>query len=130
MKQDIESREDIEQLMEAFYSKAFPDPVIGHFFTRVMQLDLEQHLPVIADFWESILMNKPALYKRNAMQPHLHLHAKSPMTHEHLQRWLALFNATLDSMFEGDRAELARQRAASIATVMEIKMYELKNNGS
>ncbi len=124
MKKDIGTREDIAVLMQAFYTKAIPDPVIGHFFTDVVHMDLAKHLPVITDFWESLLLDKPALYKNNAMQPHMHMHARSPMRKMHFDRWLQLFNETVDSMFAGEIAFKAKERATSIATVMQIKMAQ------
>ncbi|MFN3665695.1 MAG: group III truncated hemoglobin [Sediminibacterium sp.] len=117
---DIQSRADIETLMRAFYQKAIPDAVIGHYFTSVMQMDLEKHLPVIIDFWETVLFGV-ARYKANAIAAHKHLHEKSPFTDAHFNQWVTLFQATVDELFSGDKAELAKQRAYSIATVMKIK---------
>jgi hemoglobin len=73
MKRDIESRDDLVQLLEAFYTKAFADELIGHFFTKVVPLNLEVHIPVIADFWEAIIFNKHT-YKKNVMVVHQHIH--------------------------------------------------------
>jgi len=42
---------------------------------------------------------------------------------EHFQRWIHLFTETVDELFEGNTSELAKQRATSIATVMQIKMF-------
>ena len=39
-----------------------------------------------------------------------------------LARWLQLFTSTVDELFEGEKAELAKQRAMSIATVMQLKL--------
>ncbi len=117
---DIETREDIEQLMRSFYAKAIPDAIIGHYFTEVIQMDLEQHLPVIVDFWETVLFGV-ARYKSNAIAVHQHLHTKSAFTERHFERWVNLFQSTVAALFEGDKAELAKQRALSIATVMKIK---------
>lgn len=117
---DIENREDIEKLMRVFYTKAIPDEIIGHYFTEVIQMDLEQHLPVIIDFWETVLFGV-ARYKSNAIAVHQQLHAKSAFTDQHFERWVNLFQSTIDELFSGDKAELAKQRALSIATVMKIK---------
>ncbi len=117
---DIENREDIEKLMRVFYAKAIPDEIIGHYFTEVIQMDLEQHLPVIIDFWETVLFGV-ARYKSNAIAVHQQLHAKSAFTDQHFERWVNLFQSTIDELFSGDKAELAKQRALSIATVMKIK---------
>mgnify|MGYP003541956001 FL=1 len=56
MKPDIETRQDIYNLLEAFYAKALDDEVIGHFFTQVKKINMDEHLPVITDFWEMVLL--------------------------------------------------------------------------
>jgi hemoglobin len=117
---DIENRDHIEQLMRAFYAKAIPDPVIGHYFIQVINMDLEKHLPVIIDFWETVLFGI-AKYKSNAIAVHQHLHEKSAFEEKHFEQWVKLFQSTVDELFEGEKAELAKQRALSIATVMKIK---------
>ncbi|MEM9261800.1 MAG: group III truncated hemoglobin, partial [Bacteroidota bacterium] len=63
---ELRSREDIDFLVAAFYDKTLHDPLIGHFFTKVVALDLVAHLPVICDFWESVLFGK-ATYRGNPM---------------------------------------------------------------
>jgi hemoglobin len=121
MKRDIESREDLLQFLESFYARAFADELIGHFFTKVVPLNLEVHIPVIADFWEAILFNKHT-YKKNVMVVHEHIHHLSHIKKEHLDRWVQLFTGTVDEMFEGDKATLIKQRGSSIATLMDIKL--------
>jgi hemoglobin len=120
-KKDIETREDIEHLLTAFYTKVFKDKLISHFFIEVVPLHLEHHIPVIADFWEALLFNKHS-YRKNVMEVHQHINALSPIKKEHLDQWLLLFRETLDDLFAGEKTELAKQRAVSIATLMDIKM--------
>lgn len=120
MKQDITNRTDLTLLMEAFYSKALTDETIGYFFTEVVQLSMEKHLPLIVDFWDSVLFDA-GIYKGNAINVHQQLHEKSPFRAEHFSRWIALFYETVDGLFEGDNAIKIKQRASSIATVMTIK---------
>jgi len=118
---ELEDRKDIEALMKAFYAKAISDEIIGHYFTDVMVLNLEKHLPVISNFWESVLFNEAA-YKGNVMQVHQQLHALSAFTGTHFKQWIYLFKQTVDEHFEGVNAEKIKQRAESIATVMNIKL--------
>jgi hemoglobin len=118
---DIQNRDDIETLLRKFYEKAFKDDVIGFYFTEVAKLDLEKHLPVISDFWETVLFGV-AKYKNNAIAVHNPLHAIHAFEDKHFERWIELFTATIAENFEGDTAELAKQRARSIATVMKIKI--------
>jgi hemoglobin len=121
MKRDIESREDLETFLRAFYQKAFVDELIGHFFTEVVPLDLKTHIPIIANFWESIVFNTHG-YRKNVMEVHQHIHHLSKIQKQHLDRWVKLFMETLDEFFEGSKNELMKQRAKSIATLMDIKL--------
>lgn len=120
MKRDIETREDIEGMLYTFYRKAFGDDVIGFFFKEVMPLDLNIHVPLITDFWESILFNTQN-YRKNVMAIHQEISNRSRISKKHLDRWLKLFTETIAEEFEGQKAELMKQRAKSIATLMEIR---------
>lgn len=117
---DIENREDIDRLMRAFYAKAVADDVIGYIFTGVAKLDLERHLPVIGDFWETLLFGTKNYQKhgRNPLQVHYDLHLKSALNYRHFNRWLEIFTATVDETFAGVRADFLKLRAAAIANRM------------
>lgn len=112
--QDIATRADILALVEAFYTKAFHDDLIGHIFTDVVHMDLAAHMPIMADFWQTVLF-KAGLYKRNALKIHFDIHAKVPLTLEHFNRWLQLWTSTVDELFAGEKAELAKVQAHHIA---------------
>ncbi|MFT3936844.1 MAG: group III truncated hemoglobin [Chitinophagaceae bacterium] len=120
---DIANREDIYYLMECFYAKAVPDDTIGYFFSDVSKIHLADHLPVITDFWEMVVFGGNQ-YKKNAIAVHMHLHQLSAMKSKHFDRWLHLFANTVNELFEGPNAELIKQRAVSIATVMKIKILQ------
>jgi len=120
MRKDIASREDIDALMVRFYGRAMSDPVIGRLFTAVAQLDLEHHLPVIGDFWESTLFGSGVYskHRRNPLLIHEELDRKSPLEPHHFQRWLDLFTSSVDESFAGLRADYAKQRGQAIARRM------------
>ena len=122
---DIATRADIEHLLTRFYDKAFNDEVIGYIFTDVVQLDLVKHLPVITDFWESVLLETGS-YKRNPILPHAEIQKKTPLEHEHFTRWLKLWKETIDEHFSGEKADVAKQRADSIAMIMQVKLNIIK----
>ncbi len=122
---DIVNRADIEKVLVLFYSRAMKDEFIGRFFTEVVPLHLPTHIPQIASFWESVLFYSQG-YSKNVMAIHQHISNLSPIKKEHLDRWLFLFTQTIDGLFTGDKANLMKQRAVSIATMMNIKL----NHGS
>jgi hemoglobin len=123
MKKDITTRSDIELLVTSFYDKVINDEVIGHIFTKLIQVNWEKHLPVMFDFWENTLFFTGS-YTGNPLNTHRKLHKIFPLQRIYFERWLELFNSTINEYFEGEKAELARQRAKSIATVMRIKILE------
>lgn len=118
---DITTREDVLRLVTLFYEKAVPDEVIGHFFTKVVQLDFEKHIPLIAEFWSGILLGQ-GHYKNNVMEKHQHLHSLSSMEQQHFDRWLQLWESTVRAHFAGPKAEEAIARAQSIAGFMHYKL--------
>ena len=120
---DIATRGDIELLMNTFYERLLADENISYIFTDVAKLDIKTHIPVIADFWETVLLNKN-VYHNNTMKIHLELNDKIPLEKGHFDVWLKHFTATVDEFFEGDIALLAKQRARSVATVMQIKIAQ------
>jgi hemoglobin len=111
---DIEDRADCERLVRAFYGRALRDPVIGFIFTDVAHLDLEAHLPVIASFWETVLLGART-YTGGAFGKHAALHVKVPLRAGHFERWLFLWRTTVDELFAGERAELAKRHAERVA---------------
>lgn len=120
MRKDIENRDDIDLLMQSFYSTALRDDTIGYIFTDVAKLDLERHLPIIGDFWETILFQNGSYAKhgRNPLQVHGGLNEKTPLRLEHFKRWLEIFDAKADEMFSGERTEFLKMRARSMANRM------------
>ncbi|MCP4443444.1 MAG: group III truncated hemoglobin [Aureispira sp.] len=123
MKADIQTPEDIEALMRAFYSRVLADEEIGYIFTDVAKLNLETHMPRICAFWENVLLGSTA-YKKNVLQVHLDLHQEEALKPEHFERWLMIFDETVDAQFEGEIANMAKVRGRSIATVMQTKIYK------
>ena len=121
---DIQTRADIEKFIQSFYKSVLQDQTIGHIFTTIFPLNMEHHIPVITDFWETILLDNH-VYKKNAMQVHYNINKKYPLQKKHFDAWLHLFNTTLDELFEGEKTTLAKKRALGIAQLMQLKMNEI-----
>lgn len=119
-KSDIRDRRDIDQLMMAFYERAMTDEKIGYIFTDVARLDLDHHLPIIGDFWETLLFRTGdySRHRRNPLGVHGELNRKTPLLPEHFGRWLEIFISVVDSLFEGETAEFIKMRAHAIAARM------------
>jgi hemoglobin len=121
MKNDIRDKQDIIQIVNTFYDKVKQDPVISHFFTEVKQIDWDKHLPKMYNFWDNVVFYTNN-YSGNPMQIHKDIHTLHALTGADFKQWYTLFAATVDEIFEGDNAELIKQRALSVATIMQIKI--------
>jgi len=123
-KNDIQTRNDIELLIRTFYDKVIKDEAIGYIFNDVAKVNWDAHLPIMFDFWENVLFYT-GNYRGNPMQLHKDLHSKEPLTGEHFMQWMKLFTETVDALFEGEKAELAKQRAMSISTMIQVKIAQM-----
>lgn len=111
---DITSPADLDRLLRHFYAQAFADELLGHIFVDVVGMDLEDHLPAIAAFWQRVLLGTGE-YKGRPLAQHRAVHAQVPLTEEHFARWLALWRSSLDAHFVGPVTELASSHAARTA---------------
>lgn len=114
MKKDIESRADIEVLVNQFYNKVNQDILLAPVFSHV---DWQHHLPIMYNFWSSMLLGDQS-YQGNPFQKHIHLAIDS----RHFIQWLTLFTETVDKNFAGFKADEVKSRARNIAGVFQHKM--------
>jgi hemoglobin len=118
---DIETPADCETLVRAFYGRALADPIIGWIFVDVAKLDLDAHVPRIASFWETILLGSRS-YSGSAYAPHAALNYKVQLRSGHFERWLALWRTTVDELFAGELAELAKAHAGRVAGAFQRRL--------
>jgi hemoglobin len=121
---DIEDRADIERLVRKFYGRAMADPIIGFIFVDVARLDLEAHVPAITSFWETVLLGSRT-YSGSAFAPHAELHRRVELREGHFERWLLLWFATVDELFAGDRANLAKIHGLRVARAFHRRLQSL-----
>lgn len=121
---DIRNREDIALLVETFYTRAFTDPVLGPIFTDVAEMDLEAHMPIMCDFWENILF-QARKYPGGMMMVHYQVHQKTSLAPHHFQRWLDYWVETVEELFEGELANIAKVHASRVAVSMGNRFQEL-----
>lgn len=127
MKSDISKRENIKLIITKFYDKLLVDEKMMPFFKEIVQKNqLEHHLEIIMDFWNDILFDTN-VYQSNVMQKHLNKDAFVKFQKEHFAIWVSYFSETIDTYFEGNNAQIMKTRAASIATVMKLKMNVYEN---
>jgi hemoglobin len=115
MKKDISTEADIELWMNTFYEKLLKDEITAPVFAN---LDLPAHMPKLVHFWAFVLLDKEG-YKTNVFEKHIHLNLQKI----HFDTWLKHFIATTDEMFEGEKAETAKQRVTMLAITFYHKLH-------
>lgn len=120
---DIESREDLYELVDLFYARAMADPLIGYIFTDVARLDMERHRPVITSFWEKLLFGSGD-YAGGAFVAHARIHLRSPLQWGHFDRWVALWSQTVGELFVGPVADAAVAHGRRIASAFSRRLGE------
>ena len=118
---DIASETDVRHLVDEFYKQVVIDPVIGFIFTEVVELSWQKHMPIMYSFWNSILLGSNS-YQGNAMIKHIELNQKVILTQDHFDRWLNLWESTVNENFKGAKASEAISRATNIAAIMQHKI--------
>jgi hemoglobin len=113
---DLRTRVDIERLVRSFYRDVAMDDRLGPIFADA-RVDWPSHIDRLTDFWCWQLLGE-ASYSGNPLRAHLPAHRRTPFTAEHFERWLELFSATVDHLYRGPNAEVAKGRAARMAAAL------------
>jgi Truncated hemoglobins len=123
MMNDIANRQDIALLVDRFYGKVRVDELLGPIFNDVAQVDWDEHLETLTNFWNTVLMGE-AGYKGNPMLVHILLNKKVPLAGKHFDHWLAMFRATIDELFAGEKADTIKEKAAMMAQLIQYKVEQ------
>lgn len=118
---DLADRADVEALLWRFYGRVLTDDLLAEPFADVRAKGLSAHIPVMCDFWETVLF-RTGLYRGSALQAHRHVHDRNPLFAKHFVRWLELWNETVDEMYRGPVADHGKLQAARIAKAMHRRL--------
>jgi hemoglobin len=121
MKKDISNRGDIEKVVMHFYEKVKADDRIGFYFSEVIPINWEKHIPLMCSFWENVLFYT-GNYEGNPLVTHQRINALYGTSTPHFERWLQLFDESIDDLFQGGNSEKMKAHAKAIAAVMQEKL--------
>ena len=121
MKNDIQTRGDVELLVNTFYDKVQKDEVLNHIFGTVAKTNWETHLPKMYAFWESILFNA-GTFTGNPMQAHFRINNDEAFDPSSYGNWIVLWTETVNNLFEGPVANEAIFRATNIINITKYKL--------
>lgn len=124
MKNTVENREDLALLVRAFYAKVRADHELGPFFNETIS-DWEEHLEKLTDFWESTIFNVRK-FKGNPAIAHAEVDRNfdNRITPNEFGIWLNYWIETINENFEGEKAELLKERARRMGTHLYVSIFQ------
>jgi hemoglobin len=122
-KHDIATLDDIKLLVDTFYTRVADDALLAPVFMERLGGHWTAHLEKMYTFWQTVLLEEYT-YNGAPFPPH----AQLPVDASHFDTWLSLFNATIDSLFTGAKADEAKWRAGKMAQLFQLKIAHFKNN--
>jgi hemoglobin len=108
-------------MVNTFYQDVRNDESLANIFDNIMQVNWEKHLPKMYDFWENVLFHT-GNYNGRPFPPHVQVNEKITLTNEHFDAWIKLFEQNVDNLFEGEKANEVKFRAASIKHIFNSKI--------
>jgi hemoglobin len=121
--EDIINIEDIKILVDHFYDKVKIDVLLGPIFNGILEGHWPGHLQKLYRFWQTILLDEHT-YHGSPFPPH----AQLPVERKHFDRWIELFEKTVDEQFVGEKATEAKLRANKMAEMFQYKIEQYKSN--
>ena len=113
---DLDSPAEVAEMVRRFYQDVAQDDLLGPLFNDVARVDWSAHLPKLTAFWSRALLGIEG-YQGNPFRAHSEIHARSPFTIAHFERWLQLFHETVELGWIGPNATRALELAHNVARV-------------
>ncbi|MGO1649750.1 MAG: group III truncated hemoglobin [Sphingobacterium sp.] len=120
---DIQTLDDIKLLVDTFYGRVQVDELIGPIFNAKLEGRWPVHLEKMYTFWQTILLDEYT-YQGRPFPPH----AQLPIDATHFERWLQLFDKTVNDLFEGPVADEAKSRGRKMATLFQVKLDHIRQS--
>lgn len=125
MRTDIAAIRDIRLLVDTFYDKVREDVLLANIFDERIRDRWPEHLEKMYRFWQTILLEEHT-YFGSPFPPH----AQLPVDSNHFDRWVQLFEETVDTLFEGDKANRAKWQGRRMAEIFLSKISYIRNQAS
>lgn len=125
-KKDITCIDDIKLMVDDFYNKVKMDHLLSPIFFEHIPADWQPHLEKMYLFWNAALFGEKG-YVGNPFSKHAKMNTITPV---HFERWLFLFNQTIDAHFFGSMADDAKWRASIMADNFMRRLNSIKENNA
>ncbi len=115
---DLDDRIEIAEFVTRFYRDIAQDEPFHHYFHTLARVDWHAHVLELTDFWTGLLLGDDHQDADEVIESHRWLHDAQPFDEALFERWLEIFDTTIDSGWAGPMAQAARRRGHGIAWAM------------
>ena len=126
MLKDISTLDDIKVIVDDFYGKIRQDELLKDIFNNIIQNRWPEHLEKMYRFWQTVLLDDERTYFGAPFLPHANL----PVGKQHFDRWISLFNTTVDHYYQGQKAERAKWQGERMAEMFLQKINYYQNSSA
>ena len=116
MKANTITKESIDRLVRTFYPTILADSITAPFFIAKLGADInsqtwQEHLELLSNFWAMQALGDLS-YRGSPLAPHFGLEG---LNKEAFERWLELFEAAIDKVYEPSAGAFFKERSRMIA---------------
>ncbi len=115
---DLDTHDEIAEFVTRFYREIAQDERFHHWFETIAHVDWHAHTAALTEFWVGLLLGEPHDPADDVIEAHRWLHDTDPFDGALFERWLEIFDTTLDEGWTGPMTEAARRRGHGIAWAM------------
>ncbi|MGA9276855.1 DUF1971 domain-containing protein [Ilumatobacter sp.] len=115
---DLDTTDEIFEMVTRQYVDVVQDELLEPYFDfEPGFIDWQSHIATVADYWCHVLLYTPD-YEVDVIEIHRHLHEHAAFTPELIDRWLQVFEDTVDGGWTGPNTEHAKKLAIGVSWAM------------
>lgn len=122
---DLDVRDEVAEFVRRFYRHIAQDDRFHPYFETIAHVDWDVHVRDLTDFWTGVLLTGRDRDPVRVLEAHRWLHDATPFDAELFDRWLEIFETTLDAGWTGPVAERARRRAHGYVWAMAKRLADI-----
>ena len=114
---------DIYLLIDTFYEKVLKNSLLSVFFTHAIE-NWPFHKQQFVKYWSKQILFTDS-YEGSPLPLHIHVDKlyKGSFKKEHFEEWERLWIETVDQLFKGEKAEIAKEAGQNMAKNIYLKMF-------
>ena len=115
---DLDTPDEIFEMVTRQYVDVVQDELLQPYFTfGPGYVDWQAHIGLVADYWCHVLLYAPG-YEIDTIANHRRFHEQRAFTPSAFDRWLQVFDDTVDGGWSGPNATAAKKHAIGVAWAM------------